>query len=156
IWTYHAQTLGWGDIGYNFLVDAAGNIYEGRFGGDNVIAGHAYCFNSGSSGIALLGDFRTDPVPQMMRDGLVGLLAWLCFAAGLTPRKSGFMVDRILANICGPRDGNGACNISTTCPGASLYTLLPPLRDATWAALPDYGEAFTAHTTPAAMVSGGA
>jgi hypothetical protein len=69
---YHAVTQGWGDIGYNFLVDAAGVIYKGRSTsstltdtdttGENaaaqgVTAGHAYGYNSGSVGIAMLGNF---------------------------------------------------------------------------------------------------
>ena len=69
---YHAVTQGWGDIGYNFLVDAAGVVYKGRStsatltdtdttgenaSGQSVTAGHAYGYNSGSAGIALLGNF---------------------------------------------------------------------------------------------------
>jgi hypothetical protein len=102
----------------------------------------------------LLGDYRTDPVPAAMRGGLVQLLAWLCSSSGVNPRKSGFLVDRVLANICSHRDANGACNISTTCPGDSLYALLPGLRESTWSTLPEYGEAFTAHNTPGAMIGG--
>src|SRR3712207_9171470 len=33
IFAYHAVVQGWGDIGYNFLVDADGRIYEGRHSG---------------------------------------------------------------------------------------------------------------------------
>ncbi|HEX2173234.1 MAG TPA: N-acetylmuramoyl-L-alanine amidase, partial [Dehalococcoidia bacterium] len=44
-------------MGYNYLIDRYGNVYEGRYGGDNVVAGHALCYNRGSVGIALLGDF---------------------------------------------------------------------------------------------------
>jgi hypothetical protein len=69
---YHAVTQGWGDIGYNFLIDAAGVVYKGRSTsstttdldvtgengrGQGVTAGHAYGYNSGSVGIALLGNF---------------------------------------------------------------------------------------------------
>ena len=77
---YHAVTQGWGDIGYNFLIDAAGVVYKGRstsatptdldVTGENgskqgVTAGHAYGYNSGSVGIALLGNFvATSPTVQ--------------------------------------------------------------------------------------------
>src|SRR5207248_3521731 len=70
IYYYHAVTQGWGDIGYNFLIDEQGRIYEGRHTLDygvgippteedtsgNVVTGaHAQGFNSGTVGIALLG-----------------------------------------------------------------------------------------------------
>lgn len=59
IYDYHANTLGWGDIGYNYVVDHAGTIYEGRYGGDNVIGGHAFSYNTGSMGVAVLGCFQS-------------------------------------------------------------------------------------------------
>jgi hypothetical protein len=67
---YHAVTQGWGDIGYNFLIDEAGNVFEGRYSrqyssgesptgqdlnGNGVTAAHAQGYNSGTVGIALLG-----------------------------------------------------------------------------------------------------
>jgi hypothetical protein len=33
IYNYHTITRGWGDIGYNYVIDKQGNIYEGRAGG---------------------------------------------------------------------------------------------------------------------------
>ncbi len=57
IWAYHAQSLGWGDIGYHYLIDPNGTIYEGRAGGDDVVAGHTRDFNTGTLGIAWLGCF---------------------------------------------------------------------------------------------------
>ena len=56
---YHVQGNGWNDIGYNFLVDRFGTIYEGRYGGvdRNVVGAHALGFNSGSVGIAVLGTY---------------------------------------------------------------------------------------------------
>ena len=69
IYAYHASTLEWGDIGYNAIVDRFGNVYEGRYGRENLddgtrevlstgaVAGHTYPYNYGSSGIALLGTY---------------------------------------------------------------------------------------------------
>ena len=57
IYYYHAVTQEWGDIGYNFLIDRNGTIYEGRYGGANVVGGHALQYNYGSVGIGLIGDF---------------------------------------------------------------------------------------------------
>lgn len=63
VYKWHARNLGWGDVGYNFLIDPSGNVYEGRYGGDGVIGGHAYDssrevgWNSGTIGIALLGTY---------------------------------------------------------------------------------------------------
>ena len=56
---YHVKANGWNDIGYNFLVDRYGQVFEGRGGGmqRNVIGAHAAGFNSGSVGIAVLGTY---------------------------------------------------------------------------------------------------
>ena len=55
IYYYHAVTRGWGDIGYNYLADGYGNLYEGRYGGDDVIGAHTARWNTGALGVALLG-----------------------------------------------------------------------------------------------------
>src|SRR5204862_5299927 len=59
IYYFHAVSRGWGDIGYNFIVDKFGNIWTGRQGGDNVVAGHAYGWNDGTIGVASLGDYTS-------------------------------------------------------------------------------------------------
>src|SRR5207237_8806423 len=67
IYYYHAVTRGWGDIGYNYLVDKYGNVWTGRQGGDNTEAGHAYGWNKGSIGIAAMGTYSvTQPTPAMV------------------------------------------------------------------------------------------
>ncbi len=63
IYYYHAVTQGWGDIGYNYLIDRNGTVYEGRFGGEHVVGGHALQYNYSSVGIGLIGSFVTPPPP---------------------------------------------------------------------------------------------
>jgi hypothetical protein len=64
VYYYHAVTQEWGDIGYNYLIGRDGTVYEGRFGGPNVVAGHALQYNYGSVGIGLLGSFTNAPPPS--------------------------------------------------------------------------------------------
>ena len=61
IYAYHAQTLGWCDVGYNVLVDKYGQTFEGRAGGlDKAVQGaHAGGFNENTTGIAMMGDYST-------------------------------------------------------------------------------------------------
>ena len=56
---YHVKGNGWNDIGYNFLVDKYGQVFEGRYGGVDkaVIGAHAEGFNTGSVGVAVLGSY---------------------------------------------------------------------------------------------------
>jgi hypothetical protein len=145
IYAYHARSLGWGDIGYNSLVDKFGNSYEGRRGRDgpgydgpggreilseDVVAGHAYSHNHGSSGIALLGTFESVPPSSTALSRLRQVLAWECSRHGINPQASTDFLkasdswNRGLANICGHRDTQ-----STACPGNALYALLPGLRN---------------------------
>ena len=58
---YHVKGNGWNDIGYNFLVDRYGQVFEGRYGGidRNVIGAHAQGFNTGSVGVALIGNYQS-------------------------------------------------------------------------------------------------
>ena len=61
IYAYHVLTNGWNDIGYNFLIDRYGHVFEGRYGGVTrpVVGAHARGFNTGSSGIAMIGTFTS-------------------------------------------------------------------------------------------------
>ncbi len=88
IYYYHTVTQKWGDIGYNFLVDRNGNVYEGRFGGENVVAGHAYRYNYGSVGIALLGAFANAPTPSPTPTPTPGKTATAKSTVTPTPTKT--------------------------------------------------------------------
>ncbi|HEX4525325.1 MAG TPA: N-acetylmuramoyl-L-alanine amidase [Gaiellaceae bacterium] len=130
---YHVRGNGWDDIGYNFLVDRFGTVYEGRAGGidRNVIGAHSEGFNSGTTGIALIGNFMTATPPRAMQDALVKLLAWRLDVAHIDPLstvvytsggnykfKAGKLVT--LRAISGHRDTG-----PSECPGNDAYALLP-------------------------------
>lgn len=125
IWELHAETRGWGDIGYRYLIDSEGNIYEGRAGGDNVIGGHLRGANSGTLGIALLGNFMLDPISQATVESLTSLLVLKCCEIGIDALGQSLHKAKnlVLPNVCGHRDG-----AKTECPGDRLYNLLPRLR----------------------------
>ena len=132
---YHVQGNGWNDIGYNFLVDRFGQVFEGRYGGieRNVVGAHAEGFNTGSVGVALLGEYGSLPVAQKARDALAALLAWrldiahidpattLSFVSGGNARfPAGLPV--FLRTVSGHRDTG-----FTDCPGNTLYSILNDL-----------------------------
>lgn len=123
IYHYHAATLEWGDIGYNYVVDRAGNIYEGRAGGPNSVGAHTAGYNEGVDGIALLGSYRDRSPSDAMVASVVSLIAWRARTQGIDPLGSGMPGDRVLPNVFGHRDAG-----STDCPGDAAYALLPSIR----------------------------
>jgi hypothetical protein len=126
---YHVLSNGWNDIGYNFLVDGFGQVFEGRGGGvdRNVIGAHALGFNTGSTGIAVLGNFERDVPTAELQSALAQLLAWRLDVGHVDPLALVTAVStsgeaRTLRAISGHRDVG-----TTACPGASLYPLLDGL-----------------------------
>ncbi len=126
IYYFHTHTNQWCDIGYNFLVDRFGTVFEGRYGGVTraVVGAHAEGFNTGSTGVAVLGTFVNDPVPAAAYNGLRSLLAWKLGLHGIDPRATISFNGRNLATVSGHRDVN-----ATECPGGRMYDLLPQLRN---------------------------
>jgi hypothetical protein len=122
IYYYHAITRGWGDIGYNFVIDWHGNVYEGRFGGPNVVGGHALQYNHGSIGIALLGNFMTVAPPDDMIDSLLQTIGVRAGHVDVT--TSADFIDLLaVPNLCGHGDV-----LSTSCPGGEVHDLIPAIR----------------------------
>ena len=122
IYQYHAVVLGWGDIGYNFLIDGYGNVYEGRFGGPGVVGGHAMEYNTGSLGVALIGSYIDTAPTAAAQDALVRLIR--ARAGHVDPTKAANWIDWAnVPNICGHGDV-----MSTQCPGSSLAAVLPAIR----------------------------
>lgn len=132
---YHVRGNGWNDIGYNFLVDRFGVIYEGRAGGvdRNVVGAHALGFNTGSVGVALLGTQTSVPASPAAEKAIAGLLAWRLDLAHVDPLSTLTVIsggsDRfpqglpvLLPAVSGHRDTG-----LTTCPGDALYARLGSL-----------------------------
>jgi hypothetical protein len=132
IYQYHALSRGWGDIGYNFLIDRQGNIYEGRKGGDGVVGVHAGDYNYGSIGIALMGDYRTVEMTPAMKEALISLMGWEADRYGINPLETSYFVHRDFPNVVGHRD-----LWSTICPGDKVYKVLPEIRQLVWERLLD-------------------
>ena len=87
-YAYHTVSLGWCDLGYNFVVDRFGQIYEGRAGGvDRLVQGaHAIGFNGETFGVAALGDFQGAQPPAVMVSAIERLVAWKLGLSHIDPR----------------------------------------------------------------------
>ena len=133
IYYYHAITRGWGDIGYNYLVDKYGNVYEGRYGGAGVVGGHVYGYNYGSMGIGTIGSHGNTPtsIPPTVESltTLADLGAWEANRSLIHPLESAPFYDAATPNLAGHRDYPPG---TTACPGDYLYAELPGLRQAAW------------------------
>ncbi|MEV4616465.1 peptidoglycan recognition protein [Kitasatospora sp. NPDC049258] len=137
IYLYHVQSNGWRDIGYNFLVDRCGTIFEGRAGGviQPVLGAHTLGFNTDTSGVAAIGSFGSASAPQAQQDGIVKIAAW---KLGLTDQDAAGSTTLVSASdgsrykkgtsvgfktISGHRDA-----FATECPGDTLYNSLGDIR----------------------------
>ncbi|MFE6778366.1 N-acetylmuramoyl-L-alanine amidase [Streptomyces sp. NPDC057702] len=136
IYRYHVKSSGWRDLGYNFLVDKCGNIYEGRAGGPGkpVLGAHTLGFNSNSTGIAVLGTYSRSTPPRAAVRAVARLTAWKLGLHGRDPSASTYLVSggsnkyrkgvTVRLNvISGHRDG-----FTTDCPGTQLYRRLGAAR----------------------------
>lgn len=121
LYKYHARSRGWGDIGYHFIVDENGQVYEGRQGGKSVVGAHAYCNNTGTIGIVLLGNFELEVPSQAQARGLQHLLDSLARQYDLDVHRSIQFHGRTFDTpIVAHRD-----LLPTLCPGFSLFGALP-------------------------------
>ncbi len=123
IYHFHAKTRGWGDVGYNYLIDPLGNIYEGRYGGDKVIGAHALCYNNGNMGIGLIGNYEESMVPQPALNALIKLIANKSKIHNINPEGSSIFRGKAYPNIAGHKDYR-----HTVCPGRNLYSLFSKIR----------------------------
>ncbi|WP_377269215.1 FG-GAP-like repeat-containing protein [Peterkaempfera sp. SMS 1(5)a] len=161
-YTYHVKSNGWRDLGYNFMVDKCGTIFEGRWGGLNngggealpVFGAHTYGFNAGTMGVAVLGTYTSVNASNAVLGALATLTDWKLGMYGHKPGASVTMVEAgdpaadsgtkfptgtsvSFNNISGHRDG-----YKTECPGNDLYAQLPSVRQ------------FAAGPAPAPVITG--
>jgi len=124
IWDYHVNTNGWSDIGYNWLVDPNGVLYEGR--GDNILGAHFCGTNTGTMGVCVMGDFTNISPTDDAKSILTDLLSWKICDINADPLGSSFHAasSQTLNNISGHQDG-----CSTECPGNTFYPELGTVRN---------------------------
>ena len=141
IYYYHAVTRAWGDVGYNFLFDKYGHIYEGRAGsvasarGQMITGAHAGGYNTGTMGLSAMGDYSTVWAPQVIIDNMAKVTAWQFAQAGIeATSNSGIIAPGTnftakgtnLPRIFGHRD---VANVTrTTCPGPNIGSRLSAMR----------------------------
>jgi hypothetical protein len=123
LYAYHAVNRGWGDIGYNYLIDEDGKIYEGKAGGKYIVAGHAYCNNIDTLGIALLGNFEVEQPTQKQLKALQWLLADLGEEYDIDMTKDVTFHGKQMPPVVGHRD-----LLSTDCPGYYVYGSMAQIR----------------------------
>ena len=121
----HMTTNGWADIGYAFLVDPNGVIYEGRAGGEDTQGAHWCGGNRNAMGVCMLGSYVTASPTAAAKESLAKLLAWKASKNGIDPLgKSTHYQAGFVNNVCGHRDNNGCSD----CPGGQLYSELGTIR----------------------------
>ena len=136
IYRYHVVSMGWRDIGYNFLVDKCGTIYEGRAGGvaKAVRGAHTLGFNNNSMGIAVIGTYGSHKPSASAVTAVAKLTAWKLGLFGANPKGKTYLKSgggnlypkgkNVRLNvISGHRDG-----FATECPGKRLYAKLGTAR----------------------------
>lgn len=164
IYAFHVQGRGWCDLGYQFLVDRFGTIFEGRAGGVDrpVIGAQAGGFNTNTFGVAGMGDFTSVIPSSTMMDGISRIVGWklsindrdpygttiLTSAGGdSTPYPVGAQVT--VKVISGHRDVD-----YTGCPGDTFYPRLYLIRDQA-AAFIAAGQVFRGGAVPSLLRAGG-
>ena len=150
IYVYHNRTRHWGDIGYNFLVDKYGGIWEGRDEGvanqvvqaSEVVGAHTKHFNSKTFGVAILGNFTSTSPSSAAVSSVASVIAWEFAALGISNPYGTFQYSGTQPVITGHGDashsgwtGDDGSN-KTTCPGQGVWNAMGTIRSDVAADLP--------------------
>ncbi len=126
IYAYHTQSRGWSDVGYNFLVDRFGRIWEGRYGGVDrpVVGAHTLGYNDDSFAMSAIGNYDVTRPSSATVDAYARLFAWKLSLSGVRAGSTHqWVTKRYLPAIEGHRDVG-----QTACPGRYLYAKIPEIR----------------------------
>ena len=130
IYAFHTLTRGWGDVGYHYVIDSKGNIYEGRAGGPEIVGAHTSYYNVNTIGVALMGNFEREEPTHAQLEVLTLLLADHANRFDIVPEGKNKFLGQTSYNISGHRDvarrGHG-----TACPGENLHKKLDWIRKET-------------------------
>jgi uncharacterized protein with LGFP repeats len=126
IYAYHVRSRGWSDIGYNYLVDRFGRIWEGRYGGVDraVVGAHTLNYNDYSFAMSAIGNFELVKPSKAMLQAYGALFAWKLSLHGVSAASTSQQIGaRRFQAVNGHRDA-----ASTACPGKYLYAKIPKIR----------------------------
>lgn len=127
IYAYHVKSRGWSDLGYNFLIDRFGRIWEGRAGGVDrpVVGAHTEGYNSNSFAGSAIGNFDIAAPPQEVVGAFGALMAWKLSISGVSAAATNVRIGKkvFASSIMGHRDTK-----ATACPGKHLYARIPDIR----------------------------
>ncbi|MDD3190513.1 MAG: N-acetylmuramoyl-L-alanine amidase [Candidatus Pacebacteria bacterium] len=130
---------GFGDVGYNYLIDPEGNIYEGRDGGNGVIGGHASGFNEGSVGISVIGTYQEDSnydankLSNSILTSLGKLIGWIAANNNININKTIEFKGKTIDGVVGHKDVT-----ATLCPGNVLYDELGDIQSTAYSYSKEY------------------
>jgi len=127
IYAYHVKSRGWRDIGYNFLIDKFGRIWEGRYGGVDrpVVGAHTENYNDYGFGVSAIGNFEIAKPTDALIQAEGALFAWKLSLHGVSAAATNVKIGAkvFASSIMGHRDTK-----STACPGKYLYARIPDIR----------------------------
>ena len=129
-WDLHVNGRGWADIGYNWLVDGNGVVYQGRAfnldGNKDVIGAHFSGYNANTMGICVIGNYNNQMPTGDALFSLNEMLAWKATELEIDPLGTAqhYSPGGNIHRISGHRDSG----IYTDCPGHQLYAFLPEVR----------------------------
>ncbi len=131
-WDYHVNTRGWSDIGYNWLIDPNGVLYEGR--GDKIRGAHSPCMNGSSTGICLIGQYSASQPNATIITALEQMVAWDASDKNIDILATSHNTNlgHTIANVSGHRTGkvqypSSNCT-STECPGNNVFNMMASIR----------------------------
>ncbi|BBH16522.1 hypothetical protein Back2_08090 [Nocardioides baekrokdamisoli] len=133
IYYFHTHSRGWSDIGYNFLIDKFGRIWEGRYGGVDraVVGAHAYGVNDYAFGVSAIGNYNEVRPSQALLNAEGALFAWKLSLSGVSASADRANIAGVVFNspIQGHRDAVRVNSLNQTeCPGTYLYAAIPTIR----------------------------